>query len=224
MRQEVGQTTDSSIDEVVPTADGPIEAVVFDIGRVLLRYDPRLLFNQLLPDEAAVATFLDEVCSHDWNFQQDLGRGWDEAIALLIAEHPDKASLIRAFRARWHEMVPGEIAGTVAILEELHRNGVALFAITNFAGDTFAETRRRYPFFDLFRDIVVSGIERVAKPDPRIFELAAKRFAIMPQRALFIDDTMEHVLAARSVGFNAVQFTSPEQLRRDLIARRLPLD
>ena len=205
------------------TDESPIDAVVFDIGRVLLRYDPSILYNQLLPDSAAVSEFLETVCNHDWNYEQDLGRDWSEATQLLIAEHPDKADLIRAYRERWHEMVPGTIEGTVAILEQLHGNGVALFAITNFARDTYLETRERYAFFKLFRDIVVSGFEHIAKPDPRIFELAAARFAIAPERSLFIDDTMEHVLAARSVGFNAVHFVSPEQLRRDLAGYFLPL-
>ena len=198
--------------------DAAIDTVIFDIGRVLVQYDPRVLYDQLLPTPEAVTTFLKTVCTSTWNFQQDLGRSWDEAIAELVSLHPDKAPLIRAFRERWQEMVPGAIDGSVEILETLHGNGVPLYAITNFASDTFVETRERFDFLNRFRDVVVSAEERCAKPDPRIYDIAINRFGIDPKQAIFIDDVEKNVVAARSTGLNAVQFFTPEQLRRDLAA------
>ena len=200
-----------------------IDAVIFDIGRVLVAYDPRLLFRQILPDEAAVERFLAEVCTSEWNYQQDLGGSWDVAIAERIARFPEHEEAIRAFRTRWQEMVPGEIPESVALLEALHRNGVPLYSITNFSRDTFVETKARFPFLSLFRDIVVSSEEGVGKPDPRIYRLAIERFGIEPGRSLFIDDIAANAEGARAVGLQAVQFVSPEGLRADLERFGLPV-
>ncbi|MCW2306508.1 HAD family hydrolase [Rhodobium gokarnense] len=201
-----------------------IDAVIFDIGRVLVAYEPRLLFRQILPDEAAVDRFLAEVCTSEWNYQQDLGRSWDVAIAERIARFPDQEEAIRAFRTRWQEMVPGPIPESVELLEALHRSGVPLYSITNFSSDTFAETRARFSFLSLFRDIVVSAEEGLGKPDPRLFQLAIERFGIEPARALFIDDVAANVEGARSVGLQAVQFISPEELRADFERFGLPVE
>ncbi|MBB4304643.1 2-haloacid dehalogenase [Rhodobium orientis] len=200
-----------------------IDTVIFDIGRVLVAYDPHLLFRQILPDEAAVDRFLAEICTSEWNYQQDLGRSWDVAIAERIARFPEHEDAIRAFRTRWQEMVPGPIPESVDLLEALHRNGVPLYSITNFSSDTFAETKARFPFLSLFRDIVVSAEEGLGKPDPRLFRLAVDRFGIEPQRSLFIDDVAANVEGARSVGLQAVQFTSPAALRADFERFGLPV-
>ncbi len=199
------------------------DTVIFDVGNVLLDYDPRYLFNQLLPDATSVDDFLARICTPDWNLQQDLGRSWTTALSLLIDAHPEHADLIRAYRARWQEMIRGPVAGTLEILRRLSDAGVPLYALTNFSSETFGETVARFDFFSLFRDIVVSGAEGVVKPDPRIFRIAIERFAITPERTVFIDDVAANVAAAREAGLNAVHFVSPDRLRKSLTVHGLPV-
>lgn len=142
--------------------------VVFDLGMVLIEWDPRHLYRKVFSDEAKMEWFLAEVCSPAWNLEQDRGRTWDDAIAEAIGRHPEWGKEIRLYRSRWMEMVPGAIAGSVDILEQLHARGTQLYAITNWNGETFWETRERFPFLSLFKDIVVSGDENLLKPEPAI--------------------------------------------------------
>jgi 2-haloacid dehalogenase len=193
-----------------------IDTVVFDLGGVLIRWDPRFLYERVFADADEMEWFLSEVTHPEWNGAQDAGRSWDEAAREAIARHPAYAEQIEAYRARWHEMVPGAIEGTVRILEELDGAGTPLYAITNWAEDTFEETRTRFAFLGRFRDIVVSGRERLIKPDPRIFRLLAERAGVDLTRSVFIDDSEKNVRAARDVGMTALHFTSPEMLRQDL--------
>lgn len=160
--------------------------------------------------------FLADVCTHDWNLAQDRGRPWDEAIAELSARHPDQAPLIAAYRARWPEMLGGPIAGTVAILEELARRGVALYALTNWAADTWLHARDRFAFLRLFRGILVSGEEGLAKPEPAIFHRLAERFGLTLAELVFIDDNKQNAEAATALGIHVIRFESPLQLREDL--------
>lgn len=206
-----------------PTDAAAIDAVIFDVGNVLLDYDPRYLFDQLLPDRDAVEAFLNSVCTADWNLQQDLGRSWSAAVSMLVDAHPDHAELIRAYRARWQEMIRGPIDGSVDILRQLDAAGVELYALTNFSAETFEETVARFDFFSVFKDIVVSGVEGVVKPDPRIFRIAIDRFGVSPLNSVFIDDVAANVAAARAAGLNAVRFVSPENLRDALAALGLPI-
>lgn len=195
---------------------------VFDVGRVLIEWDPRHLYRRIFAGDAArVEWFLAEVCHAGWNREQDRGRPWPEAEAEAIARHPLLAAEITAYRARWHEMVPGDIPGSVALLHALKARGVPLFAITNFAADTFAEVLARFPFFALFDGIVVSGVERVLKPEPEIFHRLADRYEIDLSACLFIDDTAENVAGARAVGMQAHLFTTPAALAADLRAHGL---
>jgi phosphoglycolate phosphatase-like HAD superfamily hydrolase len=146
-----------------------IDTIVFDIGNVLIEWDPRHLYRRLIPEAAEMERFLAEVCTGDWNLEQDRGRPWEEAAAERIALFPRHEALIRAFRARWHEMIPGEVPGTMALLEALRARGVPLYAITNFAADTFAEAAKRFPVLrpgGAFRDVVVSGTERGGEAGP----------------------------------------------------------
>lgn len=199
------------------------DIAIFDVGAVLIEWNPRHLYRQLIPDADAMERFLAEVCTPQWNVSQDAGRPWKEAEAEAIARHPDKAELIRAYRARWHEMVPGAIDGTVTILEELAGAGTPLHAITNFAADTFAETRRRFGFFGHFRSIVVSGEIGIVKPDPRIFRLLAEGQGFDLSRAVLIDDSAANCAAARDLGMGVVHFKEPGQARRELIEHGFPL-
>lgn len=198
----------------------PIDTVVFDVGLVLLEWDPRHLYRKIFPDDAEkMEWFLTEVCPSSWNLEQDRGRPWEEAIAEAVSRHPAYEAEIRAYRARWNEMVPGAIEGSVALLETLSAAGVPLFAITNFASDTFVEARARFDLFKHFRGIVVSGDEKVLKPDPRIYHILAERHDVDLTRSIFIDDSEKNVIGARAVGMAAHHFTSPTELAADLRAR-----
>lgn len=205
-----------------PGATSAIDAVVFDIGGVLIDYDPRYLYSRLIDDRDEMEHFLAEVCTAEWNHQQDLGRSFADGIAERIALFPDKADLIRAWDSRWQEMVPGPIEGTVAILEALKASGMPIFAITNFSREKFAEAQERFAFLTHFRDVVVSAHEHLAKPDPAIYHVALERFGIDPARAVFIDDMPANVETAKTLGFNALRFTGPQAFRNDLAALGVP--
>jgi 2-haloacid dehalogenase len=196
--------------------------VIFDFGGVLLDWNPRNLYRKLIADEAACEHFLTEVCHPEWNVAQDAGRSFAEAEAEAIARHPDKADLIRAWLPRFDEMIPDAIGGTVDILERLHARGVPLYGLTNFSGETFAPTRRRFEFFDrVFRGIVVSGDEKMIKPDPRIYRLLLDRYGVDPHRTVFIDDSAKNVEAANALGIHGIHFKTPEALAQELNALKL---
>lgn len=199
------------------------DIVVFDVGAVLIEWNPRHLYRKLIPDADAMERFLADVCTPQWNVSQDAGRPWEQAETEAIDRHPEKADLIRAYRARWHEMVPGAIDGTVAILEELSTARTPLHAITNFAADTFAETRRRFGFFERFQSIVVSGEIGIVKPDARIFRHLAERQGFDLARAVLIDDSAANCAAARELGMGVIHFKEPSQARRELIEHGFPL-
>jgi 2-haloacid dehalogenase len=200
----------------------PAPAAIFDIGNVLIRWDPRLLYRRLLPDDAAIDAFLAEVAFHDWNLELDRGADWDEVVATLSARHPHHAALIAAFHHRWPETVPGAIDGSVAILDELAAAGVALYAITNFSLPKWELTLARFPFLAAaFRDVVVSGRERLVKPDPAIFRLLLDRNGLDAADCIFVDDSARNVAAAAALGLEAILFTGPEPLRAELARRGL---
>jgi 2-haloacid dehalogenase len=195
----------------------PVSTIVFDLGGVLLEWNPRHLYRKIFADPAEMEWFLAHVCTGDWNLLQDKGRPWPEAEAEAIARHPKYAAEIRAFRARWHEMLPHAIQGTVAVLEDLAAAGVPLYAITNFAADTCAECRNKFAFFRHFRGIVVSGEIGILKPDAAIFQRLATDYRLDLTTCLFIDDVPKNVTGAQAAGMQAVLFESPEKLRADLV-------
>ncbi|MBZ8133351.1 2-haloalkanoic acid dehalogenase [Afifella sp. IM 167] len=201
----------------------PVRHVVFDIGRVLLHYDPHLAFAELIPDEAERDFFLSEVCSSGWNVEQDRGRPWEEAEAEAIARHPDKAELIRAFRARWAMMVPHAYEESVNLFRSVIAGGTDVTMLTNFAADTFAEARARFPFLEESRGITVSAELGLIKPDPEIFHRHAEAFGLDPAATFFIDDSEANVDGARRAGWQAVHFTGAEKLRADLLQAGVPL-
>jgi 2-haloacid dehalogenase len=197
------------------------KAVVFDLGGVLIDWDPRHLYRKLLADEAAVEEFLATVCTPEWNAELDRGRPFAEGVAELVERHPEHAAAIAAYHERWPEMVAGDIPGTVEVLAELQAAGVPLYALTNWSAETFAITRGRFEFLEWFDGLLVSGEERVTKPDPAIFQLLLDRFGLDPTATVFVDDSEANVAAARRLGFDAIRFTGHEELRRELVARRL---
>ena len=190
--------------------------IVFDIGNVLLHWDPRVLYRKIFDSEAEVEWFLGNVCTSDWNLEQDRGRSFEDAIAEAKARHPDHGEAIEAYHLRWHETLTHAIEGTVDILNDLHKQGTPLYAITNWHQDKFRETRLRYPFLGHFRDIVVSGDEKLIKPDPGIYRLLLDRNGLKASQCLFIDDSPKNVAGAEAVGMKAHHFTSPENLRGHL--------
>ena len=198
-----------------------IQAVVFDVGKVLVRWERDLPFRRLISDDAARAYFMDTVIPLDWHGQHDAGRSADEMIAERSAQFPDHAHLIRAWLSQFNETIPGPIPGSTEIVEELDAAGVALYAITNFGADTWAGFRPTYPLFDRFRDIVVSGDELLAKPDPAIYALAQARFGRPAPTMLFVDDSLPNVVSARDCGWEAHHFVDAETLRADLTQRGL---
>jgi 2-haloacid dehalogenase len=196
-----------------------IDTIVFDLGNVLIDWNPRHLYRKLFDgDEARMEWFLREVCHSEWNERQDAGRTWAAAIEEAIARHPDEAAFIRAYRERWEEMLGGAIDETVALLDALRGVDVRLLALTNWSHETFPIALERYDFLSWFEGILVSGAEGLIKPDPAIFRLLITRFALDPARTLFIDDNPRNVEGARQVGLQAVPFTSAQQLRADLAA------
>lgn len=196
-----------------------IRHIVFDIGKVLVHYDPDIPFSRIIPDAAERRWFFDNVCTSAWNVEQDRGRSWQEAEALLIAEHPAHADNIRAFRRHWHEMVPYAYEDSVALLEGLIETGHDVTMLTNWAADTFAEARSRFPFLEKPRGVTVSGEIGLIKPDPAIYDHHAARFGIEPTAALFIDDSEKNVEGAQAAGWQAVLFTDARALECDLAAR-----
>jgi len=194
--------------------------VIFDLGGVLIEWDPRHLYRSLFAgDQAGMERFLAEICTPAWNLELDRGRPFAEAVAELTLLHPEHAEPIRAYHARWLEMVAGPIDATVAILEELDGRGVPLWALTNWSAETFALVRGdpAYAFLDRFRTIFVSGELRLVKPDPEIFRHALREIGGAPERTLFVDDAEKNVAAAAELGIATHRFTTPERLRADLV-------
>jgi 2-haloacid dehalogenase len=197
------------------------KAVIFDVGGVLIDWNPKYLYSKLLADEAAIEAYLKEIGFNAWNLALDEGGRWEPAIAELVAKFPHHKDLIEAAHLRWHEMLGGDIPGTVDILKRLADAGVPLYAITNYSSEKFIETVERFPFFALFRDIVVSGDEKLLKPEAAIFRMCLDRNGLKAQECVFIDDVARNIDGARAVGIDAILFESPEQLERDLQARGL---
>jgi 2-haloacid dehalogenase len=206
----------------VKDADGT--AVAFDLGGVLIDWNPRHLYRNIFgSDEAAMERFLSEVCTPVWNARLDAGRSFTEGITELIREHPGQAEAIEAYRSRWHEMLGGAFPDSVQIMRELRRANVPVYALSNWSREMFATTRDRFPFLDEIDGILISGDVGVGKPDPAIFREFLGRFGLVAESTVFIDDSSANVAVARSMGIEAIEFRSAGQVRRDLISRGFPL-
>jgi len=197
---------------------------IFDLGGVLIDWNPRHLYRKLFDgDDAAMEQFLATVCTTEWNKKQDAGRSFAEATRELLPRHADKIELIEAFGKRFDEMISGAIAGTVDVLAELKSRAVPVYALSNWSAETFPPQYGRFAFLSWFDGIVISGTEGVIKPDLRIFRALCDRYRIAPETAVFIDDVAENAAAATSLGLRGIHFRSPEQLRRELAAAGLPV-
>jgi 2-haloacid dehalogenase len=203
--------------------DRGVDAVVFDIGGVLLDWNPRYLYRQLFDDPDEMAEFLATVCTTEWHREHDLGMDTTQSCQSLARLHPAYTDMIMAWADRGEEMIAGQIEGTVEVLAELKTAGVPCFALSNMEPDTYAVRRDRFPFLRWFDGSVISGIEGIAKPDPRIFEILLSRHGLDPQRTVFTDDSPGNIEAARAAGLQAIRFVSPEALRSQLRGRGLPV-
>ncbi len=195
-----------------------ITTVVFDVGKVLFEWDLRHLFAKLIADTAELEYFVTHVVTPEWHFQHDAGRPLAEMTAERTALYPKYKNEIDAYRTRFNETIPGPVTGSLEIVHELAARAVPLFAITNFGAEFWEMFRPTQPIFDHFGDIVVSGVEKMVKPDPDIYALALRRFGLKPGEAIFIDDNHDNVVSARANGFAAHHFTDAEKLRRALVA------
>ena len=200
-----------------------VEAVVFDVGRVLVRWDLRCLYAKLIEDSQELDWFLANVVTEEWHYEHDAGRDLSEMVAERKAQFPDHAHLIDAYATRFVESIPGPVPGSYDLVRALASGGVPLFAITNFAAPFWADFRAGEPLFDYFDDIVVSGVEKLAKPAAEIFERAARRFGYCPEAMLFIDDNPANISAASALGWQVHHFTEAAALEHDLRARGLIL-
>lgn len=199
-----------------------IDTVVFDLGGVLIDWNPRYLYRKIFgTDTEKMEAFLATVCNTQWNEFQDRGRPWEEAITEATTQHPEHQANIRAYYDRWPEMLGEAISGTVRILEELRASGVRLLALTNWSAETFHYATDRYSFLEHFEGILVSGRERLMKPEPEIFQLLTRRYHLTPERTAFIDDSQRNVDAAKQLGFESLLFRTPDELRDALRTLRI---
>ncbi|MHC1549810.1 HAD family hydrolase [Phyllobacterium sp. K27] len=194
----------------------PVKHIVFDIGMVLIAYEPEAAFRELIPDPAERRWFLENVCTSAWNIEQDRGRKWPEAEALLIADYPDHEHNIRAFRQNWHMMITHSIDGSVEIMRKLIADGHDVTMLTNFASDTLREAWTRFPFLTESRGVTISGDIGLLKPDSAIYDHHVRAFDVDPAATLFIDDSPKNVAGAQAAGWQSIQFIDPDTLRADL--------
>lgn len=197
-------------------------AIVFDLGGVLIGWDPRLLYRKFFDDDASIDAFFHEIDFHAWNLEQDRGRTFDEGVAELTARFPHYAEYIRAYDERYPETVTGAMQPTVEILSKLKHAGYPLYALSNWSAEKFEYARAHFEFLNWFDTIVVSAHVKLVKPDPRIFELLLERTGRQANECVFIDDNETNVQTARALGFHALRFESAPQLANDL--RRLGID
>ena len=193
-----------------------INTIIFDLGGVLIDWDPKRLYRKIFKTEEEVESFLENIAKYEWNVEQDAGRSLTDGTEWLVEKHPEWEKEIRAYYGRWEEMLGGAVMGTVEILESLKYGGYRILALTNWSGETFPIALNRYEFFKHMEGIVVSGDEKVAKPNPKIYQILLDRYQVNPSEAVFIDDSLKNVKGAQDLGIHGIHFKSPMQLREDL--------
>ncbi|HVZ96955.1 MAG TPA: HAD family phosphatase [Chitinophagaceae bacterium] len=197
-----------------------IKNIVFDFGGVLVDWNPRHLYRNVFDDEKAMEDFLAHVCTDEWNAEQDRGRPLAEGTQLLQQQFPEHHDLIGMYYGQWETMLRSDIPGTVSLLHRLKKK-YHLYGLTNWSAETIPLAFSRYPFFKEFEGIVVSGEEKLIKPDKEIFHVLMDRYKISPAESLFIDDNVKNIHTARQIGFHAIHFTTPEQLEHQLAALQI---
>lgn len=197
-----------------------IEAVIFDLGGVLIDWNPEYLYRKIFSSEQEIKSFLTSVCTSEWNEEQDAGRSLEEGTALLLNAYPDYEKEIRSYYDRWEEMIGGVIEGTLDILRKLkQKDHLALYALTNWSAETIPIAMNKYEFFQWFDGIVVSGVEKMRKPFPEFYHLILNRYHLSAETTLFIDDNLRNIEGARAIGMHTHHFISPERLEDDLRER-----
>jgi 2-haloacid dehalogenase len=193
-----------------------LETVVFDLGGVLIDWEPRRVYRTLFADEEEMERFLGTIATMEWHLEQDRGRTIEEATALLLSEHPRYGREIEAFYGRWDEMFGDGIEGSVEVLRELRDRGYPMYALTNWSAETFPRARDRFEFLGWFDHIVVSGELKTIKPEREIYEALVRRTGLDPTRTVFIDDRPENVRTAEDLGFTGIIFRGADELRKEL--------
>lgn len=194
-----------------------IRAIIFDFGNVLVRWNPHAVFAPFFGgNTSAVDAFMSEINFHDWNLAQDAGRPFRKGVALLSAQFPHYAHIIRAYDEQWEASISGAIEGSVTIAHQLRQSGFPLYGLTNFSAEKFPLMRQRFAFLDWFEDIVVSGETGMVKPQPEIYYYTLRRIGYPPEACLFVDDSLANIQTARQIGLCTIQFQSPQQLEADL--------
>jgi 2-haloacid dehalogenase len=192
------------------------DAVVFDLGGVLIEWDPRHLYRRLLPGDE-VERFLSTVCTPTWNAEQDAGRSFREGVDVLVARFPEHEALVRAYRERWEEMLGDPVSGAEQLVADVLAAGIRCFALTNWSAETFSIARGRFPWLASFEGIVVSGEEGLVKPDARLYRTLLERYSLRADRSVFVDDVAANVEAASAIGFHAIEFGGIGELRGRLV-------
>ena len=202
-----------------------LTTVVFDLGGVLIDWNPRYLYKKLINDPVKMESFLLNVVGHDWNATFDAGRPFQEGVTELSRQHPEHADLISAYHTRWSEMLGDSIQGTVDILRELANDKrYRLLALSNWSAETFPYALKRFDFLKLFETILVSGEEKMIKPDPKFYQLLETRHRVNLNESVFVDDVRKNIDAADALGFKTIRFENAEQLRHDLAKLGIKLD
>lgn len=194
-----------------------ITTIIFDLGGVLIDWNPKYLYRKVFKDESEIDAFLEQVCTSDWNEEQDAGRPLKEATETLIEEHPLHEENIRAYYGRWKEMLGGAIEGTVEILKKLKSsNKFRIYALTNWSAETYPIAQDHYPFLHWFDGVVVSGTEKMRKPFPEFYKVLLDRYNVKPRETLFIDDNLRNINAAKELGIDTIHFSTSEKMKEEL--------
>jgi 2-haloacid dehalogenase len=195
----------------------PFDTIIFDLGAVLIDWNPRYLYRKIFKTEEEISWFLENICTSEWNDEQDAGRSFQEATEELLAKHPEWEVPVRAWYGRWHETIQGPIHGSVEILKSVKASQqYRLYALTNWSAETFPWALNNFDFLHWFEGIVVSGVEKMRKPHPSFYQILFDRYNVNPKHALFIDDNIKNIEAANSIGLTTIHFTSPQQLQTQL--------
>jgi len=194
-----------------------INTIIFDLGTVLIDWNPRYMYRTIFSDEAEMENFLADITTSDWNEEQDAGRPLQEGTDLLVKKFPEHEELIRAFYGRWDEMLGEAFHEVVEIFKQLKEGGqYKIYALTNWSAETFPVAFERFEFLKWFDGIVVSGAEKMRKPTPEFYQILLDRYQVNPETALFIDDNYRNILAAEQLGIKCIHFTTAEQLQSKL--------
>ena len=192
-----------------------IKNIIFDLGGVLIDWNPRYFYRNVFHNEVEMEFFLEKICSPEWNLKQDAGRSFEEATYELSNKFPQYEKEIKDYYSNWTKMIGGIIEENVALLEDL-KDKYRLFALTNWSAETFPKVFNQYPFFKEFEGIVVSGTEKIVKPNTQIYQLLLSRYGLMANESLFIDDNLENINAADKLGFKTIHLEKNVNLKSDL--------